>query len=91
MKPPPTMRVQLNKTSDHVIHLVKEIGDINKYKIGQENYSLYDDSNMIEATFFNELNKKFQIYGLISYLSDDKKKYCKINNSPKTSQIYGKV
>ena len=66
IKPPPTMRVQLNKTSDHVIHLVKEIGDINKYKIGQENYSLYDDSNMTETTFFSELNKKFQIYGLIS-------------------------
>ena len=36
--PPVTVRAQLNKTSDHVIHLVKEIGDINKYKIEQENY-----------------------------------------------------
>ena len=66
------MRAQRNKASDHVIHLAEKIGDINKYKIVQENYSLYDDSNMIEATFFSELNK-FQIYGIISYLSDDKK------------------
>ena len=58
MKPPPTMRVQINKTSDHVIHLVKEIIDINKYKVGQGNYFLYDDSNMIGTTFFSELNKK---------------------------------
>ena len=28
--------VQLNKTSHHVIHLVKEIGGINKHKIEQE-------------------------------------------------------
>ena len=66
IKPLTTMRAQRNKASDHVIHLAKEIGDISKYKIVQENYSLHDDSNMIEATFFNELNKKFQIYGLIS-------------------------
>lgn len=67
------MTVQLNKTSDHVIHLFKEIGDINKYKTGQENYILYDNSIMIETTFFRELNKKIQIYGLISYLNDDDK------------------
>ena len=36
LKPPATMRAQLNKTSDHVNHLVKEIGDITKYKIEQE-------------------------------------------------------
>ena len=29
-----------------------------------------------------------QIYGLISYFSDDKKKDCGTNNSSKTSQIY---
>ena len=28
IKPPATLRAQLNKTSDHVIHFVKEIGDI---------------------------------------------------------------
>ena len=46
------MRVQLNKTRDHVIPLVKEMSDLNKSQIGQENYFLYDDSNMIESTFF---------------------------------------
>ena len=31
IKPPATVRAQLNKTSDRVIHLDKEIADINKY------------------------------------------------------------
>ena len=83
IKPLTTMRGQRNKASDHVIHLAKEIGDISKYKIVQENYSLYDDSNMTEATFFSELNKKFQIYELISYLSDDKKNIAKLINPQK--------
>ena len=78
LKPPVTLRAQLNKTSDHVIDLVKEIGDINKYKIEQENYFLYDDSNMIETSFFSELNTRIQIYGLISYFSDDKKNIAKL-------------
>ena len=73
IKLPATLRAQLNKISDRVIHLVREIGDINKYKIEQENYFLYDDSNMIEATLFSKLNKRSQIYGLILYFSDDKK------------------
>ena len=72
IKPAATLRAQLNKTSDQVIHLVKEIGDINKYKIEQENYFLYDDSNMIEATFFSELNKRTQISGLILFFSEKK-------------------
>ena len=46
IKPPATMRAQLNKTSDRVIHLVKEIDDINKYKIEQENFILYGNSNI---------------------------------------------
>ena len=61
LKPTSTMTAQLNKTSNHVLHLLKEIDDINKYKIEQENYFLYDNSN-IETTFFSELNKKIQIY-----------------------------
>ena len=44
IKPPVILKAQLIKTSDHVIHLVKEISE--------ENYFLYEDSNMIEATFF---------------------------------------
>ena len=33
---------------------------------------------MIEATFFSKLNKRIQIYGLISYFSDDKKNIAKL-------------
>lgn len=73
IKPPATTRAQLNKTSDCVIHLIKEIGNIDKYKIEQENYFLYDDSNMIQTTFFSELNKKMQIYGLNRILVTIKK------------------
>ena len=71
--PAATLRAQLNKTSDQVVHFIKEIVYINKYKIEQENYFLYDDSNMTEATFFSELNKRTQIFGLILFFSDDKK------------------
>ena len=34
---------------------------------------LYHDSNVIETTFFSELNKKIQIYGLMLYSRDNKK------------------
>ena len=60
IKPPSTLRTQLNKRSDHFIHLVKQIGDINRYKVEQENFFLYDDSNMIETNFFSEVNKIFR-------------------------------
>ena len=49
IKPPATMRAQLYEASDRVMHLVKEVDDIKKYKIEQENYFLYDDSNLIET------------------------------------------
>ena len=51
---------------------------MNKYKIEPENYFSYGDSSMIETTFFSELNKKNQIYGLISYFSDNKKNIAKL-------------
>ena len=73
IKSPVALKAQIYKTSDHVIHLVKEISDINKYKIELKKYFIYDDSNMIEASFFSELNKRIQIYVLISSFSDDKK------------------
>ena len=73
-----TLRAQLNETSNHIIHLVKEIGDINKYKIEQENYFSYDDNNMTKATFISELNKRSQIHGLILYFGDDKKNIAKL-------------
>ena len=31
-----TLRAQLNKTSNHAVHFVKEIGDVNKYKLEME-------------------------------------------------------
>ena len=51
---------------------------MNKYKIEPENYFSYGDSSMIETTFFSELNKKNQIYGLIPYFSDNKKNIAKL-------------
>ena len=51
LKPPTTMRAQLNKTSDHGKHLVEEISNISKYKVEQENVFLYNNSNMIGGTF----------------------------------------
>ena len=41
IKPLATMRARLNKTRDRVIHLVKEIGDINKYKSEQEFFFMW--------------------------------------------------
>ena len=46
---------------------MKKIGDIKKivYK-EQKIFFLYDDSNIIDHTFFTELDKKVQSYWLIS-------------------------
>ena len=40
----------------------------------RKNYFLYDGSSLITNTFFTELNKKIQSYGMISleYSKDDK-------------------
>ena len=55
--------------------LVKVIGDLHfiDEKV-RKNYFLYDDSNLITNTFFTELNKKIQSYGMISleYSKDNK-------------------
>ena len=83
LNPSAIMRAQLHKKSDCVIHLVKEIGDIKKYKIEQGNCFLYDDSNTIETTFFSELNKKIQTHGLISYFSDNEKNIARLITSQK--------
>ena len=55
--------------------LVKDIGDLHSLVIKEtKNFLLYDDSNLIANTFFTEVNKKFQPYGLISleYNSNNK-------------------
>ena len=68
-------QTELNKISNCIKDLVQTIGDPSRVKIEQENYFLYDNSNMINQTFCTELNKKFQTYGLISYFSEDTKNY----------------
>ena len=46
--------------------LVKDIGDLNTLiHREQKNFVLYDDSNIISNTFFTELNKNIQSYGII--------------------------
>ena len=47
-------------------NLVEKIGDLSKLTLEQKNYFLYDDSNIINYTFYTELNRKVQTYGLIS-------------------------
>ena len=47
--------------------LVKDIDDLDDLTIkGRRQFFLYDDSNLIKDTFFTEINKKLQSYGLIS-------------------------
>ena len=46
--------------------LLQKIGDLSKIKFKQKNFFLSDESNYISHTFYTELNKKLQIYGLIS-------------------------
>ena len=48
----------------------KKTGDPSKVKI-EENYFLYNNSNMINQTFYTEPNKKIQTYELISYFNKD--------------------
>ena len=51
--------------------LVKDIGDLNTLiHREQKNFVLYDDSNIISNTFFTELNKNIQSYGIISLQYD---------------------
>ena len=55
--------------------LVKDIGNLDSLVIKEtEHFFLYEDSNLITNTFFTEVNKKLQHYGLISleYNSNNK-------------------
>ena len=71
----PNLKTELNKVSNRVKNFVKKVGNPSRVKIEQGNYFLYDDSNMIDQTFYTELNKKIQTYGLISYFNKDTKNY----------------
>ena len=42
------------------------MGDLSKLTLEQKKFFLYDESNYINHTFYTELNKKIQVYGLIS-------------------------
>ena len=51
--------------------LVKDIGDLNTLiHREQKNFVLYDDSNIVSNTFFTELDKNIQSYGIISLQYD---------------------
>ena len=57
---------ELGKSVLEIKALVKKMGEISKILFKQKNIFLYDESNYINHTFYTELNKKLQIYGLIS-------------------------
>ena len=46
--------------------MVEKIADLSKLMLEQKNYFLHNDSNIINHTFYRELNRKVQTYGLIS-------------------------
>ena len=55
-----------NKNVTPIKNLVEKISDLSKLMLEQKIYFLYDDSNIINYTFYRELNRKVQTYGLIS-------------------------
>ena len=61
----------LDKDVLEIKQLVKDIGYLNTLiHREQKNFVLYDDSNIISNTFFTELNKNIQSYGIISLQYD---------------------
>ena len=56
----------LNKNVIPIKELVERIGDLSKLTFEHKTYFLYDDSNIIEHTYYTELNRKVQTYGSIS-------------------------
>ena len=61
---------EVKNTLDENINVIKKrvdkIGDLSKITLKQKNFFLYNESNYINHMFFTELNKKIQIYSLIS-------------------------
>ena len=53
-----------DKNVTPIKNLVEKIGDL--LMLQQKNYFLYDDSNIINHTFYTQLNRKVQTYRLIS-------------------------
>ena len=61
----------LDKDVLEIKQLVKDIGDLNiLIHREQKHLVLYDDSNIVSNTFFTELNKNIQSYGIISLQYD---------------------
>ena len=58
-----------DKNVTPIKNLVEKIGYLSKLMLEQKNYFLHDDSNIINHTFYTQLNKKVQTYGLISTAS----------------------
>ena len=46
--------------------LVEKIGDLSRLTLDQRNYFLYGISNITNRTFYTELNRKIQTYGMIT-------------------------
>ena len=60
-----------NKDVLEIKQLVKDIGDLNTLiHREQKKIVLYDDSNIVSNTFFTEINKNIQSYGIISLQYD---------------------
>ena len=57
---------ELDKNVLEIKKLIQKIGDLSKIKFKLKNLFLYDESNYINHTLYREINKKLQIYGLIS-------------------------
>ena len=55
-----------NKNVILIKRLVEKIGDLSKIMLHQKNFFLYNESNYINHTFYTELSKKVQTYGVIS-------------------------
>ena len=55
-----------DKNVTPIENLVEKIGDLLKLTLEQENYFLFDHSNIINYTFYTELNRKVQTCGIIS-------------------------
>ena len=56
----------LNKNAKEIKELINRIGDLSKLTLEQKSFFLYNESNYINHIFYTELNKKIQVYGLIS-------------------------
>lgn len=76
-----------NKNVIPIKKLVNDIGDLKDViNTDTKNFFLYDDSNFILDTFFTELNKSVQAYGIIAtFYNNNTKKLITLKNRLKFS------